>query len=191
MNNKYSLIAFLVVSPLINACSSNAHLEEELEFDFPICGVSELDEGKTTKICATRDLTAKKPDKDWMPDIFRLMAGAGHTGNSSESMGGILGFENQELNMQGHVWDFSKQENSELMLQGHDATIQNGVILNVYLSLGSNEYLPPNFSDEKRLNSEPDSYAKITSSNINVENFRINNLSIKGSGVTLSSWGGV
>jgi hypothetical protein len=75
-----------------------------------------------------RDSIAKSVSKDYTPKFLQILVGAGHTSSYSGSRSGlILDLENQELDMQGHVWDFSKQKNPELVIRGHDSSIKNGI----------------------------------------------------------------
>ena len=181
----------IAISCLSISAYAIAKERPSLEYNFPVCGQSILNEKNITKVCATRDFTALEPRKrkrNWLA----FMAAEGSSGYKGprDPIGGIVHFENKELDMQNHVWDFSKQENPNLVLEGHDSVIKKGVILNAYLSLGSNEYLPPNFSDEIKTANQSNLYAKIIGSNNRIENFTISNLRTQSRGVTLNSWGG-
>ncbi|MND32729.1 hypothetical protein D3C81_203880 [compost metagenome] len=181
----------IVISCLSISAYSIAKERPELEYQFPNCGISLLNGKTINKVCATRDFIAPEPRKrkrDWL--AFLAAEGSSGYKGPRDPVGGILHFENKELDMQGYVWDFSKQENPSLVLEGHDSVIKKGVILNAYLSLGSNEYLPPNFSDERKITNQSNLYAKITGSNNRIENFTISNLKTQSRGVTLNSWGG-
>ena len=184
------IITILPILVTLVACE-NPNAANEIEYEFPECGESALNEKIIKRVCATRDYEAKSVKRSEFSKALATIASGGHSDLiSTPNEGVILEFENQELDMQRHIWDFSKQDNPELVLNGHDSIIKNGIILNAYLSLGSNEYLPPNFSDEKELTNNSDLYAKVTSSNNNIENFRIIKFNMKGRGVTLNSWGG-
>lgn len=147
--NKY-LITISILS--ISACSV-AKDRPELEYQFPTCGTSQLNGQAITKVCATRDFIAPEPRKrqrDWL--AFLAAEGSSGFKGPRDLVGGILHFENKELDMQGHVWDFSKQENPILVLEGHDSMIKNGMILNVSIHLGSNSYFAPNFATGEQTN---------------------------------------
>ncbi|WP_336167998.1 hypothetical protein [Acinetobacter sp. 161(2023)] len=151
----------IAISCLSISAYSIAKERPELEYQFPNCGISLLNEKTINKVCATRDFIATEPRKrkrDWL--AFLAAEGSSGYKGPRDPIGGILHFENKELDMQNHVWDFSKQENPNLVLEGHDSVIKKGVILNAYLSLGSNEYLSPNFSDEIKTANQSNLYAK-------------------------------
>ena len=182
MKKPITLLSMLILS----GCSFAQKEQPEIEYNFPTCGQSILNGKSVTKVCETRDFIALEPRKrkrDWLG----FLAAEGSSGyyGPRDSVGAILGFKNQELDMQGHVWDFSKQDTPNLVLRGYDSVVRNGIILKTYLSLGSNEYLPPNFSTDQ---SGP--YAKSSNSNNSIENFTISNIKAHTLGVTLNSWGG-
>ena len=178
-----------------------------MHYEFPECGTSLLNGKKIKKTCATRDSIAKSVSKDYTPKFLQILVGAGHTSSYSGSRAGlILDLENQELDMQGHVWDFSKQGNPGLILKGHDSIIQNGIILNANITLGSNSYFSPNFTINEQINNlnfENDGflYANNTydcrrlglysckDSNL-LENIFIRNIKNEASDLNIQSWGG-
>ena len=135
----------------LTACGSD-EIANGMQYEFPECGTSQMNGKNIQKVCATRDSIAKSVSKDYTPKFLQILVGAGHTSSYSGGRPGlILDFQNQELDMQGHVWDFSKQGNPGLSLQGHDSIIRNGIILNVNIVLG-HIYSPPNFSTGEQYN---------------------------------------
>ena len=158
-------IYLLIISTiLISSCSSKAE-RVEMEWDFPNCGTSILNNSKITKVCATRDFIAQKPrkrKKDW----FGFLAAEGSSGYKGpiDQEGGLEEFKNKELDMKRHVWDFSEQNNPSLVLQGNDSAITNGIILNVDIILGDNGYFTPNFTTGEQVNNS--SVGKNTNSEI-------------------------
>ena len=148
---KKQILIIATCIPLVSCGFANTN--SEIQYEFPECGTSQLNGKEITKVCATRDLTAPKIYKDYTPEFIKIIFGAGHAGygSSTSNAGAILGFENQELDMQGHVWDFSRQGNPGIVLQGHDSIIENGIILNADIVLG-NSYSPPNFSTGEQIN---------------------------------------
>ena len=202
--NKY-LITLSILST--SACSA-AKDRPELEYQFPTCGTSQLNGKTITKVCATRDFIAPEPRKrkrDW----FAFLAAEGSRGyyGPIDPVGGVLHFENKELNMHGHVWDFSKQESPSLVLEGHNTTIQNGLIFNTTVNLGSHSYFPLNFTVNDQINNlNAKKYGflyanndfecaivgkkKCTKSSDFVERFFLKNMKIQSYIISLSSWGG-
>jgi hypothetical protein len=189
----------------ISACSI-AKERPELEYQFPNCGISELNGKTINKVCATRDFIAPEPRKrkrDWL--AFLAAEGSSGYKGPIDPTGGILEFKNKELDMQGHVWDFSKQGNPGLVLEGHDSTIKNGIILNANIVLG-NLYSPPNFSKKnqsRNLNIEQYGFLyanndynckrlgkKICEDSNLLENIFIKNLKTQADTLNLRSWGG-
>lgn len=187
----------------------------EMEWSFPNCGTDHLNDNK---ICATRDFIAQAPrkrKKDW----FAFLAAEGSSGYKGpiDQEGSILEFNNQELDMKKHVWDFSEQNAPNLIFRGHNSTIMNGIILNANIFLGFDEYSLPNFLTgvqqgnsgiDKSKNQELLNYGFLYADNTfnckkgtyiqceknpsekMVENFFINNLNIKSNNINLFSWGG-
>ncbi|CAB1211135.1 hypothetical protein [Acinetobacter bouvetii] len=182
---------------MLSSCSSKANINE-LEWNFPNCGTSLLNNQSIIKVCATRDYIANAPQKrkkDWL--AFLAAEGSSGYKGSRESVGGILEFQNQELNFKGHVWDFSKQGFPIVVFRGHDTIVQNGILLNTYVSLGGN-YIPPNFTTGEQKNNLSIKengflYAKEYSSGAyqgSIENFYFKNMKNHSDTLDLSSWGG-
>ena len=194
---KKQILILATYMPLVSCGSANTN--SEIKYEFPQCGTSQLNGKVITKVCATRDLTAPRTYKDYTPEFIKIIFGAGHAGygSSTPNEGAILGFENQELDMQGHVWDFSKQGFPVVELRGHDTIIQNGILLKTYLSLGGN-YISPNFStgeQKNNVNIDKDGflYAKGQNSeayNGSIENFYLKNIKNYSDTLALNSWGG-
>lgn len=142
----------IITTILISACHSKAE-RVEMEWDFPICGKSILNNSKIDKVCATRNFIAQEPrkrKKDW----FAFLATEGSSGykGSIDQEGSIEEFENKELDMKWHIWDFSEQNNPSLILQGNDSVITNGIIINANIILGDNSYFTPNFTTGEQIN---------------------------------------
>ncbi|CAB1211138.1 hypothetical protein [Acinetobacter bouvetii] len=178
---------------MLSSCSFAEQNRPELEYNFSSCGQSIL-YGKTLiKICATRDFIAAEPrkrKKDWL--AFLAAEGSSGYKGSRESVGGILEFQNQELNLQGYVWDFSKQGSPSLILRGHDSIIKNGTIINAKIYLGGG-YRSPNFTTIKQETSTIDEmkfpYAKKDSfDKQSIENFSMENINFNGDLLYISSW---
>ena len=180
----------------LTACGSD-EIANGMQYEFPECGISQLNGKNIQKVCATRDSIAKSVSKDYTPKFLQILVGAGHTSSYSGGRPGlILDFQNQELDMQGHVWDFSKQGFPVVELRGHDTIIQNGILLNTYLSLGGN-YISPNFSTNTQINNDVEKYgflyAKEYSSGAyqgTIENFYFKDMKNYSDTLELSSWGG-
>lgn len=135
----------------LTACGSD-NIANGMQYEFPECGTSQLNGKYIKKVCATRDSIAKKVSKDYTPKFLQILVGAGHTSSYSGGREGlILDFEDQELDLKGHVLDFSKQRNPGLIFKGHDSIIRNGIILNADIILGAS-YSPPNFSTGEQSN---------------------------------------
>lgn len=185
---------------MFSSCSFAAQERPSLEYNFPVCGQSILNEKNITKVCATRDFIALEPRKrkrNWL--AFMAAEGSGKYYGPIDEVGGILDFKNQELDMQGHVWDFSKQGGSGLTLRGHDSIIRNGIILNTTPTLGGGMggYIPPNFSTGKQKNNNVTKYgflyAKEYSSGAyqgSIENFYFKNMKFTSYNFNLWSYGG-
>ena len=179
----------IAISCLSISAYAIAKERPSIESNFPVCGQSILNEKNIKKVCATQDSIAKKVSKDYTPKFLQILVGAGHTSSYSGGRSGlILDFENQELDLQGHVWDFSKQKNPELVIRGHDSSIKNGIFLRSYLTLGSNEYLPPQFLNGRTFE-ENTSYAKFLTSGASIQNFNVINIKGDHKGISLNSWG--
>ncbi|MHC3123626.1 hypothetical protein [Acinetobacter sp. GN11] len=176
---------------MLSSCSFAAQERPSLESNFPICGQSILNEKNITRVCATRDFIALEPrkrKKDWL--AFLAAEGSSGYYGSIDRVGGILDFKNQELDMQGHVWDFSKQGNPSLVFRGHNSIIKNGNIINTRIYLGGG-YQIPNFSiiNQKIIDIKNLSYAKKDSfDKSSIELLFIDN--INGELLNLTSWGG-
>ena len=172
----------------LTACGSD-EIANGMQYEFPECGTSQLNGKNIKKVCATRNSIAKSVSKDYTPKFLQILVGAGHTSNySGDREGLILDLENQELDLQGHIWDFSKQRNPELVIRGHDSSVKNGFFFKSYLTLGSNEYLPPQFLKNKTIE-ENTSYAKFSSSGSSIQNFNAINIKGNHKGISLNSWG--
>lgn len=178
---------------MLSSCSFAAQERPSLEYNFPICGQSILNEKNITKVCATRDFIALEPRKrkrNWL--AFLAAEGSGKYYGPIDRVGGILEFKNQELDMQGHVWDFSKQGNPSLVFRGYNSIIKNGNIINTRIYLGGG-YRAPNFSiiNQKTIDINNLSYAKKDSfDKSSIEVLFIDNININGELLNLSSWGG-
>ena len=181
---------YLIVICCLSLCGCAVAKERpELEYQFPNCGTSQLNGKTINKVCATRDFIAPEPRKrkrDWL--AFLAAEGSSGYKGPRDPVGGIFHFENKELDMQGHVWDFSKQKNPELVIRGHDSSIKNGIFLRSYLTLGSNEYLPPQFLNGRTFE-ENTSYAKFLTSGASIQNFNVINIKGDHKGISLNSWG--
>ncbi|EOR08935.1 hypothetical protein [Acinetobacter genomosp. 15BJ] len=129
---------YLILICYLSLCAcAMAKERPELEYQFPNCGISELNGKTINKVCATRDFIAPEPRKrkrDWL--AFLAAEGSSGYKGPIDSVGAILRVENKELDMQGHVWDFSKQVNPDLEFRTYNTKISNGVILNVSIFLG-------------------------------------------------------
>ena len=190
----------------LTACGSD-EIANGMQYEFPECGTSQLNGKVITKVCATRDSIAKSVSKDYTPKFLQILVGAGHTSNYSGGRPGlILDLENQELDMQGYIWNFSKQGNPGLVLGGHDCIIRNGIVLNASILLGSNSYFSPNFAINEQINNlnfkkSGFLYANNTydcmrsglysceDSNL-LENIFLKNIKNKANDLSLRSWGG-
>ncbi|MBN6539561.1 hypothetical protein [Acinetobacter pittii] len=182
-------IILLIASSISLTACGNDEVANGMQYEFPECGISQLNGKNIKKVCATQDSIAKKVSKDYTPKFLQILVGAGHTSSYSGGRSGlILDFENQELDLQGHVWDFSKQKNPELVIRGHDSSIKNGIFLRSYLTLGSNEYLPPQFLNGRTFE-ENTSYAKFLTSGASIQNFNVINIKGDHKGISLNSWG--
>ncbi|WP_010117841.1 hypothetical protein, partial [Acinetobacter sp. P8-3-8] len=123
---------------MLSSCSFAKSERPTLEYNFPVCGQSILNEKRITKVCATRDFIALEPrkrKKDWL--AFLAAEGSSGYKGSRDPVGGVLEFQNQELDMQGHVWDFSQQGEPGLVLKGGNSIIKNGIILKANIYLGN------------------------------------------------------
>ena len=191
---------------MLSSCSFAESERPSLEYNFPVCGQSILNEKRITKVCATRDFIALEPrkrKKDWL--AFLAAEGSSGYKGSRDPVGGILRFENKELDMQGHVWDFSKQGNPGLVLEGHDSIIKNGIVLNADIVLGDS-YSPPNFATSDQINNlniEKDGFlyanntydckrlGRYSCEDTNLlENIFLKNIKNKANDLSLRSWGG-
>ena len=187
----------IAISCLSISAYAIAKERPSLEYNFPVCGQSILNEENITKVCATRDFTSLKPRKrkrNWL--AFMAAEGSGKYYGPIDRIGEILVFQNQELDMQGHVWDFSKQGISGLTLRGHDSIIRNGIILNASATLGGG-YIPPNFSTGEQKNNDVTKhgflYAKEYSLGVyqgSIENFYFKDMKITSYNFNLRSYGG-
>ena len=199
-------IILLIASSISLTACGNDDIANGMQYEFPECGISQLNGKKIKKTCATRDSIAKSVSKDYTPKFLQILVGAGHTSNYSGGRPGlILDLENQELDMQGHVWDFSKQGNPGLVLGGHDSIIRNGIILNADIVLGDS-YSPPNFATSNQINNlniekEGFLYASNTynckrlglyscEDPILLENILLENIKNTANDLSLRSWGG-
>ena len=190
----------IAISCLSISAYAIAKERPSLEYNFPICGQSILNEKNITKVCATRDFIALEPRKrkrNWL--AFLAAEGSGKYYGPIDRVGGILEFKNQELDMQGHVWDFSKQGGAGLTLRGHDSIIRNGIILNTTPTLGGGMggYIPPNFSTGEQKNNDVTKYgflyAKEYSSGAyqgSIENFYFKDMKFISYNFNLWSYGG-
>ena len=125
---------------MLTSCSFAESERPSLEYNFPVCGQSILNEKRITKVCATRDFIALEPrkrKKDWL--AFLAAEGSSGYKGSRDPVGGVLEFQNQELDMQGHIWDFSQQGEPGLILKGGDSIIKNGIILKANIYLGNSD----------------------------------------------------
>ena len=189
----------------LTACGSD-EIANGMQYEFPECGTSQLNGKNIKKVCATRDSIAKSVSKDHTPKFLQILVGAGHTSNYSGGRPGlILDLENQELDMQGYIWNFSKQGNPGLVLGGHDSIIRNGIILNADIVLGDS-YSPPNFATSNQINNlniekEGFLYASNTynckrlgryscEDPILLENILLENIKNTANDLSLRSWGG-
>ena len=123
----------------------------EFEYQFTHCGISQVNGKTINKVCATRDFIALKPrkrKKDWL--AFLAAEGSSGYYGPIDPVGAILKLKNQELDLQGHVWYFSNQHNSDLELRTSNMQITNGVILNTNIFLGGG-YFSPNFNTKKQI----------------------------------------
>ena len=176
----------------LTACGSD-EIANGMQYEFPECGISQLNGKNIKKVCATRDSIAKSVSKDYTPKFLQVLVGAGHTSSYSGGRPGlILDFQNQELDMQGHVWDFSKQRDPYLVLKGHDTMIQNGVFLKVNTILGGG-YSSPNFSTNIQNLQYIENYNFLYAKENNdqsIQNMIIENIKHSGNSFYLFSWGG-
>ena len=125
---------------MLSSCSFAKSERPTLEYNFPVCGQSILNEKRITKVCATRDFIALEPrkrKKDWL--AFLAAEGSSGYKGSRDPVGGVLEFQDQELDMQGHIWDFSQQGEPGLILKGGDSIIKNGIILKANIYLGNSD----------------------------------------------------
>ena len=130
----------IAISCLSISAYAIAKERPSIESNFPVCGQSILNEKNITKVCATRDFIALEPRKrkrNWL--AFLAAEGSGKYYGPIDEVGGILDFKNQELDMQGHVWDFSQQGEPGLILKGGDSIIKNGIILKANIYLGNSD----------------------------------------------------
>ena len=130
----------IAISCLSISAYAIAKERPSIESNFPVCGQSILNEKNITKVCATRDFTALEPrkrKKDWL--AFLAAEGSSGYKGSRDPVGGVLEFQNQELDMQGHIWDFSQQGEPGLILKGGDSIIKNGIILKANIYLGNSD----------------------------------------------------
>ena len=108
----------IAISCLSISAYAIAKERPSIESNFPVCGQSILNEKNITKVCATRDFIALEPrkrKKDWL--AFLAAEGSSGYYGPIDPVGAILKLKNQELDLQGHVWDFSNQHNSDLELR--------------------------------------------------------------------------
>ena len=132
--------------------------------------------------------TKKESKNSW---LYLFLSG-GHPSQYSgpdEQDTMIYEFKNSVLDMQNHVIDSSFGLFRSLVLEGNDSLIKNGIILNFYLTLGTNDYLPPQFLNEKIIGDES-LYAKQSRNEVPIQNFIVTNLRGTFFGITLNSWGG-
>ena len=130
----------IAISCLSISAYAIAKERPSIESNFPVCGQSILNEKNITKVCATRDFIALEPrkrKKDWL--AFLAAEGSSGYKGSRDPVGGVLEFQDQELDMQGHIWDFSQQGEPGLILKGGDSIIKNGVILKANIYLGNSD----------------------------------------------------
>ena len=130
----------IAISCLSISAYAIAKERPSIESNFPVCGQSILNEKNITKVCATRDFIALEPrkrKKDWL--AFLAAEGSSGYKGSRDPVGGVLEFQNQELDMQGHIWDFSQQGEPGLILKGGDSIIKNGIILKANIYLGNSD----------------------------------------------------
>ena len=186
----------IAISCLSISAYAIAKERPSIESNFPVCGQSILNGKTINKVCATRDFIAPEPRKrkrDWL--AFLAAEGSSGYKGPRDPVGGIFHFENKELDMQGHVWDFSKQENPSLVLEGHDSTIKNGIILNANITLGQSNYCSPNFSTKTQCYNIVERngfiYAKTDTSGKIVERMKLENFKNKGGRFGLYSWDGM
>ena len=128
----------IAISCLSISAYAIAKERPSIESNFPVCGQSILNEKNITKVCATRDFIALEPrkrKKDWL--AFLAAEGSSGYKGSRDPVGGVLEFQDQELDMQGHIWDFSQQGEPGLILKGGDSIIKNGIILKANIYLGN------------------------------------------------------
>lgn len=152
--NKY-LITLSILS--ISACSV-AKDRPELEYQFPICGISQLNGKAITKVCATRDYIEKKPKqkRDWLAFLAAEGNSSSEGHKSLDYQRISIDIRGVELDMQGHIWDFKNQErygtssqrqgSPSLILNSSQSIIKNGVILrpldsNYGMGIGENNYI--------------------------------------------------
>ena len=132
---------YLILICYLSLCAcAMAKERPSIESNFPVCGQSILNEKNITKVCATRDFIALEPrkrKKDWL--AFLAAEGSSGYKGSRDPVGGVLEFQDQELDMQGHIWDFSQQGEPGLILKGGDSIIKNGVILKANIYLGNSD----------------------------------------------------
>lgn len=203
---KYLVVVFgLIVLACVNAQASTT----EMEYPFPNCGNSQLNEQRNSKVCASKDFIAKtiKRPSAFEEFIATVVSGGHGYMRSSQSPWRVIDLENKELDMQGHVWDFSKQAGATLILQGHDGSIKNGTILGTYTSLGQNTYYAPNFTTKQQNNNiaisevgflyADNNYnckivggARCVDSHKYKENLFLKQIKIGQGDISLSSWGG-
>ena len=143
--NNMKLLNIILIFGLTFSYSQIAMAEDSEELP---CGTEMFNGVPIQKLCLQKNYTAKSIDRPGaISKFFATVVSGGHgylAGNGGNE-GMILGYSNRVLDMQGHVWDFSKQEHPDLVLMGHDSVVKYGVILNATVSLGYGRYFSPNF----------------------------------------------
>jgi len=183
----------IAISCLSISAYAIAKERPSIESNFPVCGQSILNEKNITKVCATRDFIALEPrkrKKDWL--AFLAAEGSSGYYGPIDPVGAILKLKNQELDLQGHVWDFSNQHNSDLELRTSNMQITNGVILNTNIFLGGG-YFSPNFNTKKQIGKSDEKVDFIYAQqyeNESIENSFINKVYASPYHIYLRSWGG-
>jgi len=176
------------------------------------CGTDVLNDVLVQKLCLQKDFTAKAIDRpSAISKFFASVVSGGHgylAGNGGNE-GLSLDYTDRILDMQGHVWDFSKQEHPGLVLGDHDSVVKNGIILNAYVDLSAVSYFSPNFeSGKQKINQTLDKNGFLYADNYfdcltrtygiaackgrekKIENLFLKNMRILGDNVYLNSWGG-
>lgn len=123
------------------------------------CGTSILNGADIQKRCSQKDYIAPKitcHEPGPIAKFFATVVSGGHgylAGSTCSDgfWGWGADYINTELDMQGHIWDFSKQYFPMVALTGHDSVIKNGVIWLGNVSIGFT-YYPPNFATGRQKN---------------------------------------